>query len=460
MITILKEYNIGQPFMQIRSVPVSLGGGKGEARLFVHANTPNLDPWCEMMTFPSDTLKMTLIGPDGGRLWQRDLGTNVIPGIWFSPFISFDLDGDGVDEIWFVNETHPKRPFSFEHRVLERIDPLTGKTTGQWPWPQDLAGESMSHAYRFNLAAGHAHGHPVLICGQGTYGDMYLQGYSVGMELRWKIRINAKEPGARAAHHTIVLDIDGDGVDELFWGERVLSVDDGHELFCGDRDSFHAHSDILIPFEDPETGKVYVYTCREGQNSAPRVVLFDDRMNAVWRSSDGGHMHSGWVAAIGENRRYVAMALSLALDAKGGDQHSSTPILYYFDAVTGERIANPLPVPGQTVVPVDINGDGYSEFFVVKGDRAGEFMDRFGRPLGTFGGRLVTTGKVLDLPGQQALLAYGDQGRAVVVGDDEAVDGPGAKYRGYNRFMQHLMGSGYNSFNAHPDSLLGGARYA
>ncbi len=455
MIRIMKEYDLGQPFMQVRSVPVSLGKGKEEARLFVHANTPNLDPWEEAMTFPVDTLKMTLIAADGTHLWQRDLGINVIPGIWFSPFISFDLDGDGVDEIWYVNETHPKRPFSFEHRVLERIDPLTGETTGQWPWPRDLVHETMSHAYRFNLAAGYAHGAPVLICGQGTYGDMYLQGYSAGMELRWKLKIAASEPGARAAHHTIVFDINKDGVDEIFWGERVLSVDDGHELFCGDRDSFKAHSDILIPFEDPESGKIYVYTCREGQNSAPRVVLYDDRMNAVWRSPDGGHMHGGWVAAIGENRRYVAMALSLALDAKGGDIHSSTPILYYFDAVTGRRIDNPLTLSGEMVMPVDINGDGYSEFFVTKGDRRGDVMDRFGETLAHFDGNLITIGKILDLPGQQAMLGIRDQGKVIVVGDDEAVDGPGAKYRDYNRFMQHMMGSGYNSFNAHPDSLLG-----
>ncbi len=458
MLKVLKEYDIGQKYMQIRSVPVSLGDGKEDARLFVYADTPNLDPWCEAMNFPKDTLKMQLMADDGTILWKRDLGWGVIPGIWFAPFISFDLDGDGADEIWYVNNTYETRPFSFEHRVLERLDPKTGETTGQWKWPGELEGKSMSHAYRFNLAAGCVHGEPVLICGQGTYDDMYLQAYNKGMELRWKIRIPANEPGARAAHHTVVFDINKDGVDEIFWGERVISVDDGRELFCGDRDTFRAHSDILIPFEDPDSGKIYVYTCREGQESAPRVVTYDDRMNAVWRSPDGGHMHNGWVAAVGENRRYVAMALSLALGATGGDIHRSKPILYYFDAVTGERIENPIPYPGEQLYPIDINGDGYSEFYVLGGERRGEFIDRFGNPLGKFGGGNIGSGKLLHVGGQQMMLSDGANGKVRIVGDDEAVDGPGAKYESYNRFAQHLMGSGYNYFNMHADSLLGSGK--
>lgn len=447
MISLLKEYNIGEEFRQMRSVPVRMGEGREDAVLFVHANTGNLDPWCEAMNFPRDTLKLTLISESGERLWQRDLGNGVIPGIWFSPVISFDLDGDGVDEIWLLDNRHPERPFSLEHRILERMDPLTGEITGQWQWPMLPAGCTMSHTYRYCLMGGYVHGEPVLVCSQGTYGDMYLQGYNKDMVLRWKIAIPAKEPGARAAHHTVVFDINGDGIDELFWGERVLSLDDGHELFCGDRDSFNAHSDILVPFEDPQSGKIYVFTCREGQQSAPRVATYDAEMNTIWRSPDGGHMHNGWVAAIGENRRYVAMAMSLALDAKGGDIHRSTPITYYFDAVTGERMENPLPYPGNQVLPIDLDGDGYHEFFIREGERKGEFMDRFGNSLGFGPGSssVIRAGKILDRPGHQIMLGNGSKGFVGIYGDAEAKGGPGDKYAAYHKAMQHMMASGYNT---------------
>jgi len=32
-------------------------------------------------------------------MWRRDVGQNVRPGVRFSPFIVFDLDGDGKAEV-------------------------------------------------------------------------------------------------------------------------------------------------------------------------------------------------------------------------------------------------------------------------------------------------------------------------------------------------------------------------
>ncbi len=73
----------------------------------------------------------------------------------------------------------------------------------------------------------------------------------------------------------------------------------------------------------------------------------------VWTAVDAGHMHKGWIANIGENRRRVAMAMRLAIGASGSMLHKSTPTLFYFDAVTGEPIDFNLPVPGCNLMPVD-----------------------------------------------------------------------------------------------------------
>lgn len=456
MITCLKEFHIGQPFQQMRSVPVSLGDC-GEAVLFIHADTPNLDPWSESMNFPQDTLKLTLMSMDDKILWQKDLGVGIIPGIWFEAVISFDLDGDGVDEIWYIGNTSPIRPFTILERTLVRVDPLTGKETGEWHFPaENLFDETMSHAYRYTLAAGYANGEPVLITAQGTYGDMFLQGFSNHMEPRWSIKIAREDPGARASHVFPVLDFNEDGIDEIFWGEHIISVDTGKELFCCDRDLFHNHSDIVIPFIDPITGSKYIYTCREGQYGeddryprVDRVVLYDECGDAVWRWPDGGHIHRGWIARIGEHQRYVAMAMSLALDASGGDQHKSKPIVYYFDAVSGNPIPDPIPFNGVEVMPVDFDGDGYHEFFCNEGNNTGKCMDRFGKVLADFGQcQVVRSGKVLPLPGQQVMLAFDQEGVVRIIGDSDAVVGPCDEHTSYHAFMQHLMGSGYNHINS------------
>lgn len=456
MIKALKEFDIGEQFRQMRSVPVALGD-KGEAVLFIHANTPNLDPWSEAMNFPEDTLKLTLMTMDGRILWKKDLGAGIIPGIWFEPVISFDLDQDGVDEIWFVGNEAPIRPFTILERTLNRIDPITGEITGTWHFPaENLLDETLSHTYRFTLVAGYAHGEPVLVTAQGTYNDMFLQGYSKDMKSRWSIKIAKKDAGARASHVFPVIDINHDGVDEIFWGERVLSIDTGEEVFCCDKEHFHEHSDIVVPFVDPESNKTYIYTCREGQYEesgeyprADRVACYTDHGKTVWTWPEGGHMHKGWVARIGENHRFVAMAMSLALNASGGDQHRSTPIVYYFDAVTGKRIDRPIPFRGEKAMPIDFNGDGYHDFFCNEDVDTGKCYDRFGNLLADLGsGMVIRSGKVLDRPGQQLMLGYGRDGIVRIYGDDQAAFGICDDYAGYHRFMQHLMGSGYNHINS------------
>ncbi len=451
MIRELCSFTIGEEFAQMRSIPVAMGAGREGATLFVHSQNPNIDPWSEAFNYARDTLKMTLISDSGKVLWRRDLGWGLVPGIWYSPVLSFDLDGDGVDEIWYVGNTRPNLPLTTYYRVLERIDPRSGEVTGQWPWPPYPRNESMSHTYRYTLAAGYSHGEPVLITAQGTYHDMHLQGYQAGMNKRWEILIPGDAPGARASHVFPILDMNDDGVDEIFWGERILSVDDGHELFCCDRDRFNAHSDIVVPFIDPADGRKYIYTCREG-GGAPRVVTYDFNGNIIWSAVEAGHMHKGWVANIGENRRRIAMAMSLALDAKGGDIHKSTPILYYYDAVSGKPVDFTMPFPGCHLMPIDFTGDGYHEFFGTGGDALGKCYDRFGKCLATLHGedkaQVVRSGKILDRPGQQLMLAYGKEGVVRIWGDDAATGEDDPLCKRYHCFMQHMMASGYNHINS------------
>lgn len=59
-----------------------------------------------------------------------------------------------MDEIWFLNNLNPRLPFSLNARVLERIDPCSGKTTGQWDWPDNTIDDTMSHSYRFYITGG------------------------------------------------------------------------------------------------------------------------------------------------------------------------------------------------------------------------------------------------------------------------------------------------------------------
>ena len=452
----LKEFDLGSYLGQMRSVPVSLGKDMPEGVLFVYSTQENLDPWHELFNYPKDTLKMSLYTIDGVPMWTRDLGNGVIPGVWYAPFISFDLDGDGVDEIWFLNNLNPDIPFSLNARVLERIDPVSGETTGRWPWPQNTIDDTMSHSYRFYITGGYVHDKPVLVTAQGTYRDMYIQGYNPDMTKRWDIKIPFGDGGARASHLCPILDFDDDGVDEMFWGERLISLDDGHELFCGDKGKYFGHSDIVLPFVDKDTKKKYIFTCREDDErpGVPRVVTYNAKGEREWIGvPDVGHMHSGWLANIGPDLKKVAMAMRITRKVIDNAIVDVEPEDFYFDAVTGEPMESPVPFKGDEALPIDLNGDGEHEFFFTEGSKAGCVADAKGNILGFIGGITVRTGKVLaDHPGETIMVYYQNEGKVRIWGDDDAEENEFTKKRfshPYHFRMQHFMGTGYNHIHGH-----------
>jgi hypothetical protein len=112
---------------------------------------------------------------------ETRLGTSVVPGHPFCNFFAFDLDGDGVDEIWFVNNLDEVHPFNLYEFCLERVDPFTGNTTGQWPWPHKDTNQPLSHLFRNHIFGGYVHEKPVLITAQGTYGPTFFQAWMPDM---------------------------------------------------------------------------------------------------------------------------------------------------------------------------------------------------------------------------------------------------------------------------------------
>jgi hypothetical protein len=424
----LLELSVGSPIGQLRAVPVNLGPGAPRAFLAVYAADFDVDPWVEMFFFPTGTLKLLLFTERGEILWRRDPGRGVVPGMWFCPVFPFDLDGDGIDEIWFVNNINPQHPLGLSSYRLERLDARSGETTGRWPWPNRGGDQSLSHTFRNFIVGGHVRGEPVLVSAQGTYGPMFLQGWRPDMTSRWEVRIAGDAPGARGSHMCPITDLDGDGVEELMWGERCLELDRGMERFCADRELYRGHSDVVQPLLDRETGRWFLYTCRESDPRAtPRVVLYDAGGRRVWGAVEEGHIDMGWVARLGEAGEPVAMAIRIGRKTCGPDgRFHQDRQEFTFDALTGEP--RPLPFSVYQTVPVDLDGDGRHELVrgIPGGD--GEVLDRHGKRIGSVGGPIALAAKLLDHPGEQ-VLSYHPDGTLRIWGDRAASDCPEALAR-------------------------------
>ncbi|MCW8132839.1 MAG: hypothetical protein KIS92_21005 [Planctomycetota bacterium] len=422
------EIDLGSKIGQLRAAPVNLGPGAPKAVLAAYCADFDVDPYIEMFFFPSDTLKLALFTETGEVLWRRDLGRAVVPGMWFCPVFPFDLDGDGVDEIFFVNNLDPQHPLGLSSYRLERLDAATGRTTGQWPWINRNAHENLSHTYRHFVFGGMAGSERVLVTAQGTYEDMHLQGWRPDLSPRWETKIGKHDPGARGSHKCPITDFDGDGIEEVMWGERCIRLSDGKELFCADRESYRGHSDVIDPVIDRATGRWFFYTCRESDHqAAPRVCLYDHQGRRVWGALDHGHIDMGWCARLGDRGEHVSMAIRIGKKTCGPDGRFHQGMEEFtYETLTGKELKLPFSV--YRTVPVDFDGDGLHELVRGIASGNGEALDRNGRVLAQLGAPVALAQKFTGRPGEQ-VLAYYPGGHVRIWGDARAEDSDAARAR-------------------------------
>ena len=73
--------------------------GDGRLDYVMKHPSANIDPWEKYWYKSPETYKIEAYRHDGTCLWTHDLGWAIERGIWYSPWIAVDLDGDGKAEI-------------------------------------------------------------------------------------------------------------------------------------------------------------------------------------------------------------------------------------------------------------------------------------------------------------------------------------------------------------------------
>lgn len=410
--------DLGSPTLQYKVMPAQLGGGKQGFAAF-YAACYDVDVHYSMFVVPSDKLHAVVFDDTGHILWKKDLA--IWPSAALYCFTLIDMDGDGMDEIYVVNNSDPIHPLWVEAYVMERIHVLTGEVTGQWPWP-NYGGISRSMWYfRNHIFGGYDHGIPVLVTAQGTYADMYFQAWNPDMTEKWTLEIPENAPGARGSHSFPIVDINQDGCDEVLWGERCISLHNGEELFCIAKDSWNGHSDMCQPVYDRTSGRWLIYINRESDESTgPRIGMYDCSGRPVWTDVGWGHIHKGWVGRIGQNGELLANGMRITGQTKDEIGRYYTGITeFIYNALTGKPVT--LPYSLFDTAPVDINGDGLHE--ILRGVAAGdtELLGRDGQVLYHMGGKTAMNTKILDLPGEQVMIYY-PEGKIKIFCDRNAVD--------------------------------------
>lgn len=208
------------------------GGGKDPGRIAVNRDTYKFDGYN---------------GRTGAFMWRIDLGWNVDMGIWWTPLVVRDLDGDNKAEV--VLRTKPYAatldaalPGARTGNVLEGpewvsvFDGETGREVDKADWielqsVQHWGDNTGNRASRHLLGTAYLDGKtPAILVARGTYGVMKVDAWTFeNKKLRklWRWT-NERAPflyHGQGQHSLKVGDIDGDGRDEIINGSLAIDPD-------------------------------------------------------------------------------------------------------------------------------------------------------------------------------------------------------------------------------------------
>ena len=218
--------------------------GDGRYDFVIKQPNGNVDPYVNYWKPSPETFKLEAYSGDGEFLWRHDLGWSIERGIWYSPYVVYDLDGDGKAEV--ALKTGEGDPRDEDGRVqtgpehLTILDGLTGKpiTRIDWP-PRELFQDTprpYNYASRNQLGVAYLDGvRPYLIVERGTYNVIVVIAYrfedgKLAEHWRWDNLKLPREYQGQGAHWMHTADVDGDGRQEVLIGSAVID-DDGTALW-------------------------------------------------------------------------------------------------------------------------------------------------------------------------------------------------------------------------------------
>ena len=233
---------------------------------------------------------------DGTLLWRINLGINIRSGAHYTPFIVYDLDGDGKAEmivrtsdgtIDSKGKVIGDPEADYRHKGPDKIgriltgkeyitvfNGLTGEAMDTKPYipergdPKGWGDNKANRSDRMLAAVGYLDGKKAsaIFC-RGYYTRSVLAAWDWdGHELksRWVFDTNNPEWASYAGqgnHNLRVADVDGDGCDEITYGSMAVDHD-GRGLYntgMGHGDAIH-----LMAF-DPKSRELQVWDCHENR---------------------------------------------------------------------------------------------------------------------------------------------------------------------------------------------------
>ena len=277
--------------------------GDGRYDFVVKYPSDSIDPWDRYWRHTDKRYRLEAFNADGKSLWIKDFDEGIEMGLWYSPFIVYDFDGDGRAEV--VMKGGERTAEDEGRRVLHGAEYFIvlngpdGKELARGEWPSRNGFENYNKVSRNQLAMGYLDGKtPCLIALRGTYGVMKAEAWTWdGSNLRnlWKfdnIGYPAKYKG-QGSHSTICYDFDGDGRDEILLGGMMLNSNGTIRWSMGMGHNDHQFCSDILP-DNPGVEIAYVYETSQSKNGF--CVVEPATGKIIWGVSHPvGHGHFGYL---------------------------------------------------------------------------------------------------------------------------------------------------------------------
>jgi rhamnogalacturonan endolyase len=285
---------------------VGVGDLTGDGALEILIKQPNFntDPYQQPGYWkPSTTTyKIEAYRLDGTMLWRHDMGWSIEAGIWYSPWVVYDVDGDGKAEVYCkAGEGDPRDEKGLVQtgpEWLVKLDGETGRIVAKTDWLSRDGYPSYNYYCRNFLAVAYLDGKtPSIIMQRGTYNLIKTQAMDKDFKTLWYWDSTQEERryAGQGSHGLITADVTGDGRDELVIGAAVLdgrgkglwSLEMGHPDIC------------YVADIDPSNPGLEIYYGFESRQKANGMCVVDAKTGRIlWGHKEPTfHLHGQGMAA-------------------------------------------------------------------------------------------------------------------------------------------------------------------
>jgi rhamnogalacturonan endolyase len=247
------------------------------------------------------TYKLEAYRLDGTMMWRYDMGWSIEAGIWYSPWIVYDVDGDGKAEVYCKAGVGDPREETGHVKTgpeyLVKIDGQTGQVVAETAWLSRDGFSDYNRYCRNFLTVAYLDGRtPSLIVQRGTYNLIKTQALDKDFNQiwYWEAPQEQRKYRGQGSHGLVTADVDHDGKDELVIGAAVLD-DNGKGLWTLEM----GHPDVCYVADiDPDNRGLEVFYGFEARQETDGICVVGARSGRkLWAHKERSrHLHGQGMA--------------------------------------------------------------------------------------------------------------------------------------------------------------------